>query len=195
MSKPYFAPESFTAGDVTIRCYRPGDAPALREATLSSYEHLRPWMPWATTDYSPEDAEANCRRFYANYLLNEDFILGIWVGDELAGGTGFHLRHGSIDTGNAEIGMWIRASYAGTGLGTRALGVLLEWGFSAWNWERLVWRCDVRNAASARVARKNGLVLEGTHRADALDVDGERRDTHFFAILRSEWLARQGGRG
>lgn len=195
MSSPFFAPTSFSSGGVTIRAYQPGDGPALREATVSSYDHLRPWMPWATTTdgYSPEAAEANCRRFYANYLLNEDFTLGIWVGGELAGGSGFHLRYGPIGSGNAEIGMWIRASYAGTGLGTRALGMLLEWGFTEWRWERLIWRCDTRNIASARVAQKNGLTLEGTHRADMLDVHGQRRDTHMFAILRRDWHARQGG--
>lgn len=183
----FFAPQQYTDGDLTIRTYRPGDGLALREATVSSYEHLRPWMPWATQEDTDAAAEARARRFYANYLLNEDFVLGIWVGGELAGGTGYHLRFGGVDSGNAEIGMWIRASYAGKGLGSRTLAALLRWGFTEWDWKRLVWRCDTRNIGSKRVAEKNGLTLEGTLRSDQKDVQRQRRDTHLFAMLQEEW--------
>jgi RimJ/RimL family protein N-acetyltransferase len=187
---PFFAPAELTADGMTIRTYRPGDGAALQIAAVSSYEHLRPWMLWANPNQTVEQSEITCRRFAANYLLNQDFVLGVWIGDELAGGTGYHLRGGSLDTSNAEIGMWIRASYAGQGLGTRVLRALLEWGFREWGWERLEWRCDTRNIASARVAEKNGLTREGTLRSDAFDVEGKRRDTHIYAMLRDEWLRR-----
>jgi RimJ/RimL family protein N-acetyltransferase len=186
----FAAPLSFTGDGFTIRAYQPGDGPELCVATTSSYEHLRPWMPWAMAEDSAEAAEVRGRRFAARYLLNEDFILGIWDGDQLAGGTGFHLRGGSLAVLNAEIGMWIRGSYAGQGLGTRVLQAMLKWGFEDWGWQRLIWHCDTRNHASASVARKNGLTLEGTLRSDALDVEGKRRDTHVFAMLRDEWLER-----
>jgi RimJ/RimL family protein N-acetyltransferase len=184
---PFIAPDAITIDGMTIRSYRPGDGPALQAATVASYEHLRPWMPWATAEQTVEEAEALCRRFAGQYLLNENFVLGVWIGDELAGGTGFHLREGPLEQRNAEIGMWIGSSYAGQGLGTRVLRALLKWGFEEWGWERLTWRCDTRNLASARVAEKNGLKLEGTLRSNELDVEGTRRDTHLFAILRSEW--------
>ena len=87
-----------------------------------------------------------------------------------------------------EIEIDLRGRGRGQGLGTRVLRALLKWGFEEWGWERLTWHCDVRNVASARVAEKNGLKLEGTLRSNDLDVEGKRRDTHIFAILRSEWL-------
>ena len=86
----FIAPTSFTSDGMTLRAYQPGDGPELCVATTSSYAHLRPWMLWATPEDSAEAAEVRCRRFAARYLLNEDFVLGIWVGDQLAGGTGFH---------------------------------------------------------------------------------------------------------
>jgi RimJ/RimL family protein N-acetyltransferase len=190
---PFLAPAAHSAGDITIRAYRPGDGPALQRAVVASYEHLRPWMTWARAEQSVAESEAICRTFAGHYLLNEGFTQGIWLGDELAGGTGFHLRHGPIELGTAEIGMWISAARAGGGLGTRALAALLEWGFTAWPWQRLVWRCDTRNLASARVAEKGGLTREGTFRSDALAVDGSRRDTYVYAILRDEWRASRGG--
>ncbi|MEO7911357.1 MAG: GNAT family protein [Roseiflexaceae bacterium] len=183
----FVAPASFASDGFTIRAYQPSDGPELCVATTSSYEHLRPWMPWATAEDSVEAAEVRARRFAARYLLNEDFVLGIWVGDQLAGGTGFHLRTIPLAFQIAEIGMWIRGSYAGQGLGTRVLHAMLKWGFEDWGWQRLSWHCDTRNLASASVARKNGLTLEGTLRSDALDVAGQRRDTFIFAMLRDEW--------
>lgn len=182
------APSEYTAGDLTIRAYRPGDGAALQRAVVSSYDHLRRWMPWARPDQNVEESEAICRAAAGRYLLNEDFTLGIWLGDELAGGSGFHLREGPLASGNAQIGMWISAAQAGQGLGTRVLAALLNWGFNAWPWQRLTWHCDTRNLASARIAEKNGLVREGTLRQDRFGVDGMRRDTHMYAILRSEWL-------
>ena len=186
----FVAPDSIAGDGITIRAYRPGDGLELRVAIVSSYEHLRPWMPWATPEDSVEAAEARCRRFAARYLLNEEFVLGIWDGDRLAGGTGFHLRGAPLERRNAEIGMWIRGSYAGQGLGTRVLRVMLRWGFEDWGWERLSWHCDTRNLASARIAEKNGMTLEGTLRSNALDVEGNRRDTYVFALLRDEWRQR-----
>ena len=118
-------------------------------------------------------------------------MLGVWRDDELLGGTGFHLRHGGRELGTIEVGMWICASAAGAGLGRKVLAALLHWGFTTWGWERIVWMCDTRNAASIRVAEKNGLTREGVFRADRLDGDGTRRDTAVFAILRPEWLARR----
>lgn len=189
----FLAPLEYAVDDLLIRAYRPGDGPALQRAVVASYEHLRPWMPWARPEQSVEESEAICRRFAGHYLTGEDFVLGVWRGDELAGGTGYHLRHGEVASGNAEVGMWISAAEAHSGLGTRVLAALLAWGFTAWPWQRLVWRCDTRNYASARVAEKNGLLREGTFRADAADVDGTRRDTHQYAILRDEWQRRQRG--
>lgn len=188
--QPFFAPEQYRDGEITIRAYRTGDGAALQRSAVSSYEHLRPWMPWARAEQSVEASEAICRRAAARYLLNEDFTLGIWLGDELAGGTGFHLREGPLEQRNAEIGMWISEARAGQGLGTRALAAMLAWGFTAWPWERLVWHCDARNLGSARVAEKNGMTLEGTLRSNAFDVEGRRRDTRVYAMLRDEWERR-----
>lgn len=190
-AEPFLAPLSLTTDEFTLRAYTPGDGAALQIATNSSYEHLRPWMVWATADQTLEQAEAICRRLAASYLLSQDFTLGIWIGDELAGGTGFHLRGGELALRNGEIGMWIRGSYAGQGLGTRVLGAMLQWGFSAWGWERIFWRCDTRNVASRRVAEHNDMRHEGILRSSALDVAGARCDMHMFALIRQDWERRR----
>ena len=180
------APDRHDAGDFIVRSYLPGDGPRLQEAAVSSYEHLKTFMYWATPAQTVEEAEHLVRMFRGRYLLATDFTLAILAPDEseLLGGCGYHLREGALASGNAEIGMWIRASRAAQGLGTKALGALLAWGFSEWPWRRLSWRCDTRNLASIRVAEKAGMEREGVARADRTAPDGSIRDTVCFSALR-----------
>jgi ribosomal-protein-alanine N-acetyltransferase len=84
--------------------------------------------------------------------------------------------------------MFIRASEAGRGLGTRVLASLLEWGFGEWPWLRLSWRCDQQNKASIRVAEKAGLRLEGVLRGQHAAVGEGRCDTACYALTKWEWL-------
>ena len=190
-----FAPERFETNNFILRSYDVGDGPLVADAVNASYDHLRPWMPWAKPHQSVEESEKLVRQFRARYLLSEDFVIGIFSADgrQLLGGTGFHLREGPISNACAEIGMFIRQSEAGRGLGTRVLRALVRWGFTDWPWLRLAWRCDQRNVASARVAEKAGLRLEGVLRGQRAEVGEGRRDTACYAMLKSEWL--EGARG
>ena len=185
----FFAPERHDAGEFVLRSYEEGDGAALLAANLESYEHLKAWMPWATPDQTVDDAEILVRRFRAKYLLNEDFVVGAFSPDgrRLLAGTGFHLREGPLASGCAEIGMFVRASEAGRGLGTRILTAMLRWGFTEWPWQRLSWRCDNRNQPSLRIAQKCGLRLEGTARGQAAEVGAGRRDTACYALTRPDW--------
>ena len=180
-------PESYKTDRLRLRSWRPGDGPALSEAVNSSYQHLKTFMPWAKPQQGVEESEHLVRRFRGRWLLNEDFVVAIFSPTEgrVLGGCGFHLRHGPLALGVAEIGMWIRADAAGQGLGTHALVTLIDWGFSEWPWQRLVWKCDAENHASRRCAEKAGLTLEGITRGDQVKVGGtERRDTAWYAALR-----------
>ena len=185
----FFAPEELHFDDVVVRCWRPGDGPAFAESVRLSYDHLSPWMAWAKADVTDEDGEDYARRCHAKYLSNEDFPMGIWRSNQVIGGTGFHLRRGSLDSGCAELGMWIAGSVAGQGLGSRVLENLLAWSFTEWPWHRLEWRCDPVNVASWKVAERNGLHLEGTLRDNILQA-GVRRSTRVYSLLRPEWHAR-----
>lgn len=186
----FFAPERFETPDFTLRSYLPGDGIKLSDAVNSSFEHLSVFMAWAKEHQSVEESEALVRKFRANYLTNDDFVIGIFSPDDsrLLGGCGYHLREGPLETGNAEIGMWIRASESGKGLGTAVLKALIQWGFTEWQWGRLAWKCDVDNVASQRTAEKAGLSLEGTLRNYLPNHhDGAKRNALYYAILKEEW--------
>ncbi len=189
LDENWIPPERFETERLVIRSWREGDGAALCEGVTSSHEHLAPWMPWSKPDQSVEESERIVRAARGRWLLKTDFTLAFFSRDETSvlGGSGFHLREGLLESARAEIGMWIRSSEAGTGLGTEALRGLLDWGFTDWHWQRLSWRCDPRNQASVRVAEKVGLNLEGTQRAREEGVDGSPRDVAWYARLRGDW--------
>ena len=185
------APERYVQPTFVVRCRRPGDGAQVAEAINASYEHLKTFMGWATAEQSVERSEQLSREFYSKWLQAKDFPLALWDREEarILGGSGYHLREGPLELGNAEIGMWIRADAAGRGLGTAVLRALLHWGFTEWPWLRLSWRCSNANTASQRVAEKAGMRREGVLRSHAVDPGGLRRDTVCYAMLRDEWLA------
>lgn len=184
-----FAPERYEARGFVLRCYDVGDGALLSEAVDESYEHLRPWMPWAMPTQPVELSNKLVRQFRARYLLAEDFVIGIFAPDEkrLLGGAGFHLREGPLSSASAEMGMFIRQSEAGRGLGTRVVQALVHWGFTEWPWLRLSWCCDQQNIASVRVAEKAGLQLEGVLRDQPKLVGAGRRNTACYAITKPDW--------
>ncbi len=187
--EPFFAPDRLVTDDFTIRSYMPGDGPLMAEAVNASYDHLKAYMPWAQPHTGVAQAEKTIRTMRGKYLLSTEFVLGIFAPNNgrLLGSSGFHLRHGGLESGIAEIGMWIRVDAAGQGLGTHALCAILEWGFTEWPWERLVWHCDARNIASRRTAEKAGMLYEGRMRGVYPQSDGTRQDSLCFGALRGEW--------
>jgi len=189
-------PDEFPGERVLLRSYQPGDGVELCAAMVESFEHLRPWMHWATETQTEAEAERRARTNRAQWLLSSDFVIAIRTPDDrrFLGGAGYHLREGPLSSRSAEIGMWIRASEAGKGIGSAALEAILEWGFTEWPWQRLSWRCDADNAASRRVAAKAGLREEGVLRRHHPTPGGEPGDTVCHAILKEEWLARAAGR-
>ena len=188
-TEPFFAPDRYVTGEFTVRSYELGDGPLLAEAVNASYDHLKRFMVWAKPHTAETEAEQTVRRFRGEYLLSTNFTLGIFAPDDkrLLGGSGFHLREGELSNCAAEIGMWIRADAAHQGLGPRVLRAILTWGFSAWPWERLTWRCNEENVASRRTAEKAGMHLEGRFRANVRLPDGTRETTLAFAALKDEW--------
>ncbi|MGD8860916.1 MAG: hypothetical protein PVI30_12975 [Myxococcales bacterium] len=77
------APEQRACDGFVLRSYREGDGERLAEAVNESYEHLRPWMPWARPHQTAEASERLVRQFRARYLLAEDFVIGIFSADGL----------------------------------------------------------------------------------------------------------------
>jgi RimJ/RimL family protein N-acetyltransferase len=141
---------------LVVRCWDPADAALLKEATDSSLEHLRPWMPWAESEPTPLAQKAELlRTFAAQFARGEDATYGIFArGDtRVVGSTGLHPRLGD---GAREIGYWIRADAIGRGLATESTAALTRVGFELEGLTVIEVHCDEANVRSAAVPRKLG---------------------------------------
>jgi RimJ/RimL family protein N-acetyltransferase len=172
---------------LVLRCWDPLDAPRLKEAIDSSLDHLRPWMPWAAHEPQPlEEKTRLLRRFRADFDRGDDFVYGIFSGDEaeVVGGGGLHTR---VGPDAFEIGYWLRVDRVGQGLATEAAAALTRVGLETCGAERIEIRVEPSNTASAAIPRKLGFREEGTLRRRLPAPDGRGlRDVTIFALFRDE---------
>lgn len=173
---------------LTIRCWQPVDAPLLKDALDTSLDHLRAWMPWAHDEPKPLEEKAELlRAFRGNFDLGEDFVYGVFSGDEreVVGGSGLHTRAGA---GALEIGYWIRASHVRRGLARETTAALTAVAFAVCGVERVEIRVDPANVASLGIPRALGFTEEATLRRRLPSVDGARpRDAVVFTLFEDEY--------
>jgi RimJ/RimL family protein N-acetyltransferase len=89
-----------------------------------------------------------------------------------------------------EIGYTFNPAFRGRGLATEAAVALLRMGFEGLGLHRITGHLDARNTASARVLERTGMRREA-HLVENEFVKGEWSDELVYAMLRSEWEARQ----
>lgn len=167
---------------VLVRPYREGDAEALQEAVAESRDHLRPWMPFADEHQTVEETRVFIRRRMANWLVREDLSVGLFDVEtgRYVGASRLHPHHWELRF--FEIGYWIRKSAEARGYVTEAVRLLTDYAFDSLAANRVMIRCDARNARSAAVARRLGFVQEALLRNDSIAVDGTIRSTLVFAL-------------
>jgi RimJ/RimL family protein N-acetyltransferase len=166
---------------LVVRCWDPRDAPLLKEAIDSSVDYLRPWMPWAQDEpQTLEEKVGLLRTFRGRFDLGEEFVYGIFAGDEsqVVGGTGLHTRVGE----NAfEIGYWIRESRAGEGLATESTAALTRVALELCEVDRVEIHTDPANEASRSIPRKLGFIEEATLRRRL-----QLRDVVIYTLFRDD---------
>ncbi|WP_280249130.1 GNAT family N-acetyltransferase, partial [Nocardia abscessus] len=93
---------------------------------------------------------------------------------------------GERDESAAEIGFWLVPSQRSRGLMTQAVELVCEFGFRADGLalERIAWRAFVGNYASAAVARRRGIRVEGQARRGS-NQRGRRRHHRLPPRLRT----------
>ena len=100
-------------------------------------------------------------------------------------------RDVSRSHGRAQLGYMLSDAYHGRGLGTRAVGMMLDELFTLPFLQRVWLTTLAENLGSQAVARKLGFTLEGVMRGHAVQ-EGLRRDQQLWGLLRPEWEARRG---
>jgi RimJ/RimL family protein N-acetyltransferase len=171
-------PGELTDGDLTLRPWRPADAP---EIPRIIDDEVTRWMAMMPQPY--DDAAAV---MWTTNLSPVQWFAGLGGGvalreaGQLAGGLGFTLDK----DGAAEMGLWVGVGARGRGLGPRAAKVLGDWMFAHLDVARIEWRAHPENAPSRAAAVKAGFVEEGLRRACDRGRDGVPEDRVVYVRLR-----------
>ncbi|HTE50139.1 MAG TPA: GNAT family protein [Kofleriaceae bacterium] len=174
---------------MVLRCWSPVDAAALKTSIDGCLVSLQRWLPWAARHPLPlDEVMSDLRAMRRRFDADEDFAYGAFdpAEAEVVGGGGLHMRAGPDAR---ELGYWIHAERAGTGLATELGAALCRVAFEIDRVQRIDLRCHTDNGASARVAEKLGFVHEGVQRRRLKSRTGELRDGMLWTMLRDEFSA------
>ena len=167
----------------------------LSPLTLDNYEYL-----YAIAEqkklvrFSPSDIETpSTSKIYVQLALKQQkekitvpFIIFDKKKKRYAGST----RYMNINVKNKvlEIGStWIGEEFHGSGLNHQMKLLMLNHAFDEMGFEKVAFRIDERNIRSRKAIEKIGGVLEGIFRKDVYLLDGYKRNSCYYAVLKEEW--------
>ena len=192
----WFTPDPtpvLTGPRVTLRAPRSQDYDAWRALRRESRDFLRPFEPrWTESDLNRQAFGVRLWRGRSEARRGTDYTFLIFEGagraETLVGGlTLSNVRRRAAQ--HANLGYWMGEQFAGRGLMTEAVGVLLPFFFDTLGLHRLHAAFLPHNVASRRVLEKNGFHEEGY--ADSyLQIDGKWADHVLFSLTRERWDAR-----
>lgn len=102
------------------------------------------------------------------------------------GTTGFwdyKEQHRSVEIGFS----WLTRRLQGTGVNTESKLLLMRHAFGPLECMRVEFKTDSRNVRSQRALEKLGAVREGVLRSHYTMLEGPRRDSVYYSVLREEW--------
>jgi RimJ/RimL family protein N-acetyltransferase len=173
------APELTDGPDLVLRQPLPGDVDDI-VAQCRDPEFQR-WTR-VPVPYHESDAQDFLTRVAEGWRANAAMFAVAYQG-RFAGSV--ELRFDGV--GGAEVGFGLAPWARGAGVMTRALRLVLAWGFGLPGIGVVYWRAQVGNWASRRVAGRCGFRMEGTVRG-LLEQRGERRDAWIGSLRRGEPL-------
>jgi RimJ/RimL family protein N-acetyltransferase len=167
-------------GGAELRPLEPWQAPEFLAHMDRARETVDPWIPWAGLSTDLPTATATLQRYADKAAADAGRLYGIWLAGTLIGGTMFvHFDAGS---GTCEVGCWLEPAGQGRGLVTRAVRLIIDWAMEVRGIHRVEWRCRTDNVASASVARRVGMHLDGVLRGEYL-YRGVRYDTQVWSLI------------
>ncbi len=82
---------------------------------------------------------------------------------------------------------WIGKDFQGSGLNMQMKFLMLQYAFQTLKFDKVEFRIDERNIKSRKAVEKIGGTLEGVLRKDTVMLDGFKRSTCCYGILKEEW--------
>ncbi|HYH79485.1 MAG TPA: GNAT family protein [Longimicrobium sp.] len=181
---PLGPPYRIVTPNVVLRCFEPGDAPAVQRLLAESLEHLRPWIGGAEEPKPLADKLREVREWRAYFDLDRAWNWAVVGADdgELAGA--IVLNRPTPNPATLDTGGWVGSSRARRGFQTDAASAVARVAFDVLGATRLQAATDPANERSNALMRKLGFTHEATTRHL---VAGQRNDELVWSILLDEW--------
>lgn len=183
---PVAPPERIVVDELVVRRYERQDAGALVAAVTRSIDHLRPWMPWIKFEpQTPAQRADLIEEWSARWDARLEFVMGVFDGDNVVGGTGFHVRG---ESGSLEIGYWVAVDHINRSIATRVSRVLTGVALGLPGIDEVRIGHDVANIASGRIPEKLGYVVVDERDREP-EAPGEAGRVRMWAMTRERWQA------
>jgi ribosomal-protein-serine acetyltransferase len=180
-------PETMTAPRLTLRQWVAADAPSLSAAVAENLDHLRPWMPWISSEpLSALNRVGLITQWRSEWERGGDVVIGALLGGAVVGSAGLHRRRGP---GIFEIGYWVHRAHTRKGYASEIARALTTVAFTVPGIDRVEIHHDKANVASAGVPRSLGFTFAG-ETADSVTSPGEVGIDCRWTIDRQRWTAK-----
>ena len=164
----------------------PGIEEELFELTDKNREILAEWLNWVYKTKSIEDTskfiKLNTERFESEgsgaytIINSEGKISGL-----------IELQSINQTNNSSNIGYWLGAEFQGNGLITRAVQIILRYGFEDHSLNRIGLLAAVGNKKSRAVAERSGFTYEGIKRQSNRLNEEVYLDMVVYSMLKNEW--------
>lgn len=158
-------------------------------ATLKKVASEDKLIQYSPSDIStPESLKSYIENAIKEYEIGKSIPFAIF--DKAANQFAGCSRYMNIDRKNKvlEIGStWIGKAFQGIGLNNHMKVLMLDNAFNQMDFEKVEFRIDERNIRSRKAVEKMGAVLEGVLRRNVYLLDGFKRNTCCYGILKDEW--------
>lgn len=189
---PWSSPEQLIhlrGRTVSLRLPQMRDYGAWCQLRRDSHAFLKPFEPrWTEADLGRRVFSMRVRRARQEAELGTDYTFFIFLNDgteTLVGGvTLSNIRRRAAQFGS--LGYWMGETFAGRGLMSEAVGVVLTFTFDTLDLHRAHAAFLPHNIASRRVLEKNGFVEEGFAER-YLQIDGRWEDHVMMGLTRERW--------
>jgi RimJ/RimL family protein N-acetyltransferase/nitrite reductase/ring-hydroxylating ferredoxin subunit len=166
-------------GTIALRSFRLDDVAAITAACQDP--EIQRWIPMLPVPYTQIDAlryvemtlQAQAEGSSAEVAIVDQ------ASDRLLGSIGIRMGDGPR---RASIGYWVAPEARGRGVATRALRLMVRWGFERLRIERLALWTVPGNRASHLVAQKVGFRYEGLARNWEADREGQPVDCVMYSL-------------
>jgi RimJ/RimL family protein N-acetyltransferase len=149
----------FVDEELLLRPFRFNDTTQLYEAIRESLKELKPWMSWATDQYSEMTAKEYITIARARWEEHTFYAFAITRADQILGACTLSSIHSVYRFCN--LGYWVRTSCHGQGIAGRAAKLVARFAFEHLGLIRVEIVIGLGNHASIRVAEKIGAHEEG----------------------------------